>query len=91
MQVLLVVISALLSILSILPWMLAKLDYEFFSLVTLGLKGPVGLSLPLIYAGISVILTFFLKQGNAKITLLICSSVFFVWNLTFILIAIILT
>ncbi|WP_085507387.1 hypothetical protein [Thalassobacillus devorans] len=90
MRTVLLIVSSLLSIMSILPWILIQINMEYFKLVTFGQKGPAGLVLPLVYAFLSLILAVFLKKGKARVILLICSSLFLIWNIIITLLAVVL-
>lgn len=90
MQIILVVISAVLSLVSILPWLVLPFDIDFLSVVTFRQKGFIAASLPSIYAFLGLLSAIFLKRGAAKIFLTICGAIFLIFNLVLLFVALIL-
>ncbi|BDG35512.1 hypothetical protein [Saccharococcus caldoxylosilyticus] len=76
------IISFVFLVLSILPFLLLNIKYEYAPLATFGQKGPIGLFIPIFYSFISLIFALLSKRG----ILLIFSLIFLLLNIGLLLI-----
>jgi hypothetical protein len=70
------IISFVFLVLSILPFLLINIKYEYYTLATFGQKGPIGLFIPILYSFISLIFALLSKRG----LLLIFSLIFLLFK-----------
>jgi hypothetical protein len=79
------IISFVFLVLSILPFLLVNIKYEYYTLATFGQKGPIGLLIPIFYSFISLVFALLSKRG----ILLLFNLIFLLLNIGFALIGMI--
>ncbi|CAM4287403.1 hypothetical protein BAMA_04080 [Bacillus manliponensis] len=76
------IISCIFLVLSILPFLLIQFSFtaEYYTVVTLGQKGKIGIVIPILYSVISLIFATLSKHEDLRRTLLIASLFFLFIN-----------
>lgn len=93
MRTIYLIISYILAIISIIPWVTMQannIKIDFFELVTFGQTGIFAVFLPSLYALLSLFFALLLNKGSAKLFLVICSSLFLFLNAVWAIIGLIM-